>query len=877
MENRPEADQTDRERYRYTLDGMLEGCQIIGFDWRYLYINDAAARHGRRPREEYLGRTIMELYPGVESTKMYAALGRCMAERTVQHMENEFTYPDGSTAWFELSIQPVPEGIFVLSYDITEHKRAANALRESEDRYRMLFENSMDAILLTVPDGRVLAANEAACRMFGRTEEELKAAGRNGLVDARDPRLQELLKKRTEEGMARGELLLVRKDGSTFLGEVSSHLFRDMDGNTRTSLLIRDITDRKRMEDGLREAARLWNTTFDAMNDAISIMDNDGRILRSNKAMLDLVGRYPQELAGHPCWEVFHEKPVRIEECPFLKMKKTRRRASTVLEWHGRWFDVTADPIIDSAGRQVGGVHIMTDVTEHRQFEEQLRESESKFRSLAEQSLVGIYIVQDHLFRYVNPRLAEMFGYPSEEIIDRMGPIDLTVPEDRRIVEDAAVSWTPPEGSVSHYEARGQKKSGEIMHAEVFGSSAYYQGRPAVIGVVLDVTEKKKLEAQLRHAQKMEAIGQLTGGIAHDFNNILSAIIGYTSLMHVKLAEGDPLKTFADQILASSERAAVLTRSLLTFSRKQKTSLAPTDINETVRRIEGLLRRIIGEDINLDISPAPVDLVVNADAGQLEQVLMNLATNARDAMPKGGMLSIATSVVEAGAFPEEQEPEPGRSCALVTVSDTGVGMDAKTREKIFEPFFTTKELGRGTGLGLSMVYGIIKQHNGQIHCYSEPGRGTTFRIYLPLLVRAAEPALTRESVPATEKAMQGTETILVVEDYEVLRKLAVTTLGDYGYRVIEAVDGDDAVVKFRENRDAVSLVLCDVIMPGKNGREVLEEIRKLSADVKFVFMSGYPAGIIQEKSLLDKQSDIIGKPMPPTALVRKVREVLDRK
>jgi CheY-like chemotaxis protein len=292
--------------------------------------------------------------------------------------------------------------------------------------------------------------------------------------------------------------------------------------------------------------------------------------------------------------------------------------------------------------------------------------------------------------------------------------------------------------------------------------------------------------------------------------------------------------------------------------------------------VDKLLRSVIGEDIDLRLTLAPGDLLVNADAGQLEQVLMNLATNARDAMQKGGILSIETMAAER----ESAEPGPGngkhRTYALISVTDTGIGMEEKTKEKIFEPFFTTKDPGRGTGLGLSMVYGIIKQHHGDIHCYSEPRMGTTFKIYLPLL--AGPDAMRQEKAAATPEpgAPRGAETILVAEDDATLRALAKATLEDFGYKVITAVDGKDAVERFLENRNRVRLVLCDVVMPRMSGNEVRDAIRKKKPEARFLFTSGYPAGIIHQKSLLEEGAEILLKPFSPLVLVKKVREALDK-
>lgn len=634
----------------------------------------------------------------------------------------------------------------------------------------------------------------------------------------------------------------------------------------------RERNERRRAEEELKSSARVWNDTFDAINDAICVMDAQGTILRSNKAMIGLSDCMPQEIAAHPCWETVHRTNERINGCPFQKMLKSRKRESVTIQQSGRWLQIITDPLFDREGRLAGCVHIMSDITEQKLAQEQLRESESKFHSLAEQTLVGAYIVQDGRYRYVNPRFAELFGYTAGEIVDRMGELDLVLADDRHIVAAQREKLgTGGAGSGhSHYEARGVTKKGELIDMEVFSSAVNLQGKPAIIGVVLNTTEKKKLESQLLQSQKMEAVGQLTGGIAHDFNNILSAIISYASLAQMKAERGSVLRSYMDQILAASDRAATLTRSLLTFSRKRTTALQPTDINDCIRRVTSLLQKIIGEDIELRVD-APGELRVNADAGQIEQVLMNLATNARDAMQDGGVLTIRTGLGAADGAGDGDD----HGCAVISVTDTGVGVDEKTKTKIFEPFYTTKGPGHGTGLGLSMVYGIISQHNGSIQCSSDPGRGTTFRICLPLLPGAVGQPTAAADVFADENALRGTETILVAEDDEMIRTLEKATLEDFGYTVVTAVDGRDAVDRFREHRDAVSLVLCDVIMPRMNGHEVRVAVRKEKPGMPVLFMSGYPADIIEQKSLLEGGEEIMMKPFAPSLLLKKVRAALD--
>jgi PAS domain S-box-containing protein len=400
-------------------------------------------------------------------------------------------------------------------------------------------------------------------------------------------------------------------------------------------------------------------------------------------------------------------------------------------------------------------------------------------------------------------------------------------------------------------------------------------GRVAkVIAVKRDITEQKKLETQYLHAQKMESIGTLAGGVAHDFNNILTVISGLGQVTPLGMAEDDPGRGNLTGILEAAERAAHLTRELLLFSRKQESERRSVDLRQVVGKVEGFLQRIIGEDITLKQVPHPFPLPVLADRNQLEQVLMNLAVNSRDALPRGGVFLVRTEQVE---LPEEFVAvhgcgQPG-SYALLSVSDDGCGMDQETVRRIFEPFYSTKEVGKGTGLGLSVVYGIVKQHDGFVTVYSEPGHGSTFRIYLPLSAEAA-PAPER-SVPLGLALAQGTETILLAEDNDQVRELLTGVLSGAGYRVIVAVDGEQAVLKFREHAEDIELLLFDMIMPKLNGKEACDQIRRLKPGVKTIFASGYAPDIVRHKVALEDGSFLIAKPVSPHDLMRTVRCVLD--
>ncbi len=397
----------------------------------------------------------------------------------------------------------------------------------------------------------------------------------------------------------------------------------------------------------------------------------------------------------------------------------------------------------------------------------------------------------------------------------------------------------------------------------------------AVLGHVWqyrDITERKHLENQLMHAQKMEAVGELAGGVAHDFNNILTAIIGYGNLLKMKLDAADPLHAYVEHILTSSEKAANLTQSLLAFSRKQVINPKPLNLNGVVEKTEKLLSRLIGEDIRLQTLFHNRDLIIMADSMQMEQILMNLVTNARDAMPQGGNLVIETRAVYLDdEFVRKHAGEKSGMYALISVSDSGVGMDKNLKERIFEPFFTTKEVGKGTGLGLAIVYGIIKQHDGFIEIESELGKGTTFRILLPLIAETVEELKSPDYI----QVKRGSETLLLVEDDMMVRELNRDVLQKFGYTVIVAQDGEEALLRYQENKGRIQMLLLDVILPKKNGKEVYDAIMAQEPGLKTLFMSGYTDDLLHKKGVLDKGISFIPKPVSPMRLLQKVREVLD--
>ncbi len=503
-------------------------------------------------------------------------------------------------------------------------------------------------------------------------------------------------------------------------------------------------------------------------------------------------------------------------------------------------------------------------------------EADLLLQSAALQAAASAIVITDSngSIEWVNQAFTVLTGYSSEESIGR-NHWELL----RSDVHDSDFFkqlWdTIHSGDVWRGEMINRHKDGTLYPEDQVITSVKDDNGNILhfIDIKRDLTEQRKLEAQLRHAQRMESIGTLAGGVAHDFNNLLAAIFGYGSLALMKMSDKDPNRQYIQNILEASDRAAHLTKELLLFSRKQVLDRKSEDLNTVVAKSEKFLKRVIGDDIVIKTITHKDHLPVLADAYQIEQVLMNLATNARDSMPTGGTMTIATEVVnlDKGFTAARGYCKPGRY-ALLTVSDTGEGMDEETQLRIFEPFFTTKEVGKGTGLGLAVVFGIIEQHDGHVNVYSEPGLGTTFRVYLPLIesVVVDDVNLKQEETPS-----RGTETILLAEDNDLVRDMATTVLKEFGYTVIEAVDGEDAVRKFKEHADSIQLLLFDMIMPIMNGKDACDEIRKMKPGIKVIFASGYAPDVIRKKISDEVGFQIITKPMSTDDLLLKVRSVLD--
>ena len=514
------------------------------------------------------------------------------------------------------------------------------------------------------------------------------------------------------------------------------------------------------------------------------------------------------------------------------------------------------------------------ELAERKLAQEALRKSEEKYRTLFEDSRDAIVITDERgkLFD-MNQSALDLFGYSRAELMEMsIGELYSDLFRDGRVQEEIE-----QEGYVRDIVSKVIRKNGTEMHSELT-MSARKHGDGNVIGyqgIIRDVTERRRLEEQLFQSQKIEAIGRLAGGVAHDFNNLLTTIIGHSDIILMDLEENDRLRGDLEGIRRASDRAASLTRQLLAFSRRQVLQPKVLDLNRVIADTEKMLRRLIGEDVELSTILGPDIRRVKVDPGQMEQVIMNLAVNARDAMPQGGNLTIETANVDLDeVYAQKRRVVRAGRYVMLAVSDTGVGMDMETQSQIFDPFFTTKGLGQGTGLGLSTVYGIIKQSGGYIWVYSEPGQGTTFKVYLPR-VEADADSVQKEHAP--KEMLHGSETVLVVEDDEAVLKLAGRILRRHGYSVLEAQNAEEALSISSQHEGLIHLIVTDVVMPGMSGRELAGRLRSIEPETKVLFMSGYTDHAIVHQGVLDKDVTFFQKPFTSDTLVRKVREVLDRK
>jgi len=761
---------------------------------------------------------------------------------------------------------------------------AEEASLESEARYRSIFENAVEGIYQSTPDGRFISVNPAFARITGydSPEELIQAVtdiSRDIYADPGERRVFETTLER-QGVVTNREVRFRRRDGKVIWVSLNGRAVKDEDGRVvHYEGTVEDITDRKIAQIMIRDEMEFNRTLLQTSPAFFVALSAEGKTLLMNQSMLDALGYSMQEVSGKDYASSF----VPPEESEALKGSFSRIVSSNepvlcenhvvasdgrrlLVEWHGT-------PVRDEHGSLQYFFGVGIDLTERKKAEDALRAETEKLQMLSENAPVGMVLIsQEGRFNYVNTKFREMFGYDLGDVPDGRSWFRKAYP-DKQYRAMVISTWL--EDFVGTEPGERKPRVFTVNCADgkqrliTFVTLRLTSGEHLM--VCEDMTELKRLEDRLRQSQKMEAIGNLAGGVAHDFNNILTTIMGYGSLVQLEISDNEKARSHVEQILSAAQKAANLTQSLLAFSRHRTVTLKPLNLNDALKGAEKLLKRLLTEDIDFRLALTDRDTTILADATEIDQILFNLVSNARDAMAKGGRLTIETDIVEMdSAYLAAHGFGRLGEYVSIAVSDTGVGMDEATQERMFDPFFTTKEIGKGTGLGLATVYGIVSQHNGYINVYSEPGKGATFRIFFPV----ADP-VEKEEQPDAKDVKGGTETILIAEDNEAVMTLMKEVLAKHGYRTLEAPDGAQAVDVFR-NSGGIDLVILDSVMPRMNGREAYEEIKKISPDVKALFISGHTRDTRLDKGIADEEVDFLPKPLSPIKLLQTIREILDR-
>ncbi len=772
-----------------------------------------------------------------------------------------------------------------LHRDITEQKLAAEALRESERRlHRAEIVAHFGNWEFLLGSGEV-RASEGARIIYGLEGNSwsIPEVQRLPLPEYR-PILDKALKELIAEGMPYNVEFKIRRQTDGKIVDIQSIAEYAPERGVVFGV-IHDISARKHIEDALRETTQRLQLAVASGQLGVWDWDVLSNVLLWNDRMHELYG--VEKEAFSSCIEAWRSRLHpddldRVEEALRASLRGEREFdiEYRIVRPDGavRMIKADAELIRKEDGEALRMIGLNRDITELEEIEAALKERERLFSEVFHQSpgLIVISRQTDGCFIEVNDAFVQATGYSREEAIGKTA-MELNVwadLEDRR----QFIAALTENGSVHNRESRFRRKSGEIFPALCSMVAMEIKGEPCLIVTIADLTErqraeeeKKRLELQLRESHKLEAVGTLAGGIAHDFNNLLQVINGYTEMVLNDLGEAHPACSSLEEVSKAGRRAASLVRQLLAFSRRQVLSPEKLDMNEVISHLLKMVIRLIGEHIRLDFIPGHHLGALFADRGMMEQILLNLCVNARDAMVEGGSLIIETENVGINGSYCRTHPwaSPGRYI-LISISDTGCGMDKETRDRIFEPFFTTKAQGKGTGLGLAMVYGIVKQHQGMIHAYSEPGKGTTFKVYLPVAERLASDVGTK----IESAVVGGNETILLAEDEEMVRSLAARILEKAGYKVMVAEDGEDALALFRKKSSEIDLLLLDVVMPGMGGKTVYEKARELKPSIPVLFASGYTENAVHINFVLKKGFRLIQKPFGREDLLRAVREAL---
>lgn len=770
-----------------------------------------------------------------------------------------------------------------ITRDISDHKAAEEALKQSEKRLgeqfnlqKSLLDNIPDPAWLKDAQGRFLDVNEAWCRFVGKTREE--AVGHTA-AEFMPPNRAGIICEHDEAAIQSGQMIMVEEvledtEGQPHWFEtIKSPIFDEQGTIIGTTGIAHDITERQQAEAASRQAAGQWQTTFDAVGDAIWLLDNDSRIIRCNRAAEELYDTNIEKIYGRPCWEIVHGTHTAPENCPHQRLPESQKREMTETAIGNCWYRVVVDPVFDEAGRLTGAVHIMSDITSRKMAEETLRRSEEKHRTILETAMDGFWLVDiNGRLLEVNASYCKMSGYSEEELLS-MTMADIEANESiEKIAERKERIKSVGE---ERFETRHRRKDGSIFDVEIC-----VQYRPIeegrFVAFLRDITERKQreqekelLEAELRQSQKLEAVGQLAGGMAHDFNNLLTVIAGHAEMVKEEIQPDHLAQESLDMILDAAEQATGVTKSLLTFSRKVEGHVEQIVPRTVVHEVAHLLNRLLPRSIELTLeAPEEPRCYILADHVQLKQAILNLAINARDAMPNGGRLQIACRT-------ETENVTKGQAGLInyvgIEVSDTGTGIAPQMMEKIFDPFFTTKSRGQGTGLGLSIVHGIVKNLGGRIEVQSDPGQGSSFKLLLPCILGEPE----SKAALTNEKTAKGKgETILLADDNDNIVTLLSRILSSHGYRVVTAQDGEAMLESWKQYQDKIGAIIADNDMPKRTGIDALVLIRQSGCRIPAILITGDVESSGHLES--DPQTKILYKPFPVNDLAKHVRDLLDK-
>jgi two-component system cell cycle sensor histidine kinase/response regulator CckA len=853
---------------------------------KFVFVNEAGLRLiGAEKPEEIIGKPILDIvHPDYKELARARAFQNPGDEREAPPLEEKFVRLDGTLVDVEVASTPITyqgkRAVQVVARDITARKQAEEAVRKSEAQFRQVWESALDGMRLVDENGTIITVNDAYCRLMGLDREQLQGkpfnfayqtgSGHRGEEEISVYRQQ--LASRTIKPRTEAELSL--RTGKRILADLSNSVLEVPGQPPRVLTIFRDTTERREAEKKLRESEEKFRTLSEQSPNMIYI-NKRGRIVYVNNKCVELLG-YSKEEFYSPQFDF-----MKLIVPEYVELV----RESFQSHLGGRELPPYEYALVTKDGKRLEGIHtttlidyegeqsilgLVTDITEQKRADEELR----KLSRAVEQSPASIIITDTAGdIEYVNPKFTQVTGYHPAEVLGQNPRI---LKSGHTPVTEYKQLWERiTSGNEWRGEFQNKKKNGELFWESASISPVRDPNGTIThfLAVKEDITERKRLEQQLWQAQKMESIGTLAAGIAHDFNNILAIILGYTSLMRRAAGDSPRVATSLEAIAMAVERGAGLVRQILTFARKTEFNLEPLDVNVVINELSRMLGETFPKTISLSLQLAESLPVISMDHSQLHQALLNLCVNARDAMRDHGSLAITSGSISGDGLAARFPQAAGNHYVVIGVSDTGVGMDEATKSRIFDPFFTTKEKGKGTGLGLAVVFGVVQAHQGFIDVESEPGKGSTFWIYLPVPVGIV--AKPREEVPLEEEIPGGTETLLVVEDEEMLLELVATLLEQKGYRVMGAADGERAVEVYKRHKSEIALVITDLGLPKLDGWEVFKKVRKINPSAAVYLASGYVDRDLKQQILESGVKGFLQKPYRPEELLQTVRKALD--